>query len=113
MRVATRRLRVALINFAACWPKEQRRQLKTWLQNLADALGKVRDLDVLMESLKQKQNFLPATERQLLNNLLERFGRQRQRRFQALLVFLSGDTYETFKRDFPSTFALQTLAAAA
>lgn len=113
MRVATRRLRVALINFAACWPKQERRQMKTWLQTLADALGEVRDLDVLQEALRQKQNSLSAAERLLLHNLLERLRRQRQRRFHALLVFLNGDTYEVFKRDFPSMFTVQTMAAAA
>lgn len=112
MRVGTRRLRVALINFAACWPKEKRRQLKDWLQNLADALGEVRDLDVLMESLQQKQSILSETERALLNNLLERLRRQRQRRFQALLGFLDGEAYRTFKQDFSRTFMAQTLAVA-
>lgn len=113
MRVATRRLRVALINFAACWPKEKRRQLKDWLQNLADALGEVRDLDVLMESLQQKQRLLSETEQLLLNNLLERLRRQRKRRFQALLGFLDSEAYRAFKQDFSRTFLRQTLAAAA
>jgi CHAD domain-containing protein len=87
--------------------------MKSWLQNLADMLGEVRDLDVLLVSLKQQQNNLSAAERLLLANLLERLRRQRQRRFQALLHFFAGETYATFRRDFPRTFAPQTLAAAA
>src|SRR5262245_4028891 len=72
MRVATRRLRVALGNFGACWTKAQRQQIKLWLQSLADALGEVRDLDVLMEALKPQQATLAVSERPLLANLIER-----------------------------------------
>src|SRR5256885_2364093 len=63
MRVATRRLRVALSNFGACWTKAQRQQIKFWIQSLADALGEVRDLDVLMDALKPQQAALAVTER--------------------------------------------------
>lgn len=113
MRVATRRLRVALTNFAACWTKEERRQIKFWLQSLAAALGEVRDLDVLIESLKLRQNSLSATERLLLVNLFERLRKQRKRRFQTLLVFLDSENYQEFKRNFPRTFNQQPFAAAA
>src|SRR5262249_39368908 len=48
MRVTVRRLRVALNNFAVCVPKEDRKRLLLRLGNLADALGGVRDLDVMI-----------------------------------------------------------------
>lgn len=101
MRVATRRLRVTLINFAACWTKAERQQLKDWLQSLADALGEVRDLDVLLDSLKPKLTLVAAAERPLVVNLLERLRQQRKRRFQSLLLFLAGETYVSFKREVP------------
>lgn len=101
MRVATRRLRVTLINFAACWTKTERQQFKFWLQSLADALGEVRDLDVLMDALKPKLTQFTASERLLLTNLLERLRQQRKRRFQTLLLFLASDTYSHFKREVP------------
>ncbi len=101
MRVATRRLRVTLINFSACWTKAERQQLKFWLQRLADALGEARDLDVLMDSLKPKQMQLSAAERPLFTNLIERLRQQRKRRFQALLLFLASETYLSFKREAP------------
>ena len=106
MRVATRRLRVVLINFAACWTKPERQQVKLWIQSLADALGEVRDLDVLMDALKPKQLQLSPLERPLLLNLLERLRQQRKRRFQALLLFLEGASYLSFKREFPRLFAV-------
>lgn len=106
MRVATRRLRVMLINFAACWTKTERQQLKFWLQSLADALGEVRDLDVLMDALKPTLTQFTAPERLLLANLLERLRQQRKRRFQTLLLFLASDTYLQFKREVPRLMAL-------
>ncbi len=111
MRVATRRMRVALSNFAACWTKEQRRQIKLWTQSLANALGEVRDLDVLMESLKPQQASLAVMERHLLANLIERLRKQRKRRFQTLLLFLDGALYKGFKSEF-SKLLPQTTATA-
>src|SRR5262245_48082602 len=55
MRVAVRRLRVALSNFAVCAPKEVRKRLRSILENLADALGGVRDLDVMIATMKTSQ----------------------------------------------------------
>jgi CHAD domain-containing protein len=112
MRVATRRLRVALSNFGACWTKEQRRQIKLWTQSLADALGEVRDLDVLMESLKPQQARLAASERPFLANLIERLRKQRKRRFQTLLLFLDGALYRGFKNEFPKLLPPPIVAAA-
>lgn len=112
MRVATRRLRVALSNFAAGWTKAQRQQIKLWLQSLAGALGEVRDLDVLMEALKPQQATLTVSERPLLANLIERLRKQRKRRFQTLLHFLDGELYINFKKEFPRLLPAQTVAAA-
>lgn len=112
MRVATRRLRVTLINFAACWTKAERQQLKSWLQNLADALGEVRDLDVLMEALKPKLNQAAAGERPLMANLIERLRQQRKRRFQALLVFLDSEAYLRSKDEVPRLLAVPEAAPA-
>lgn len=111
MRVATRRLRVTLINFAACWSKPERQQLKSWLQTLADTLGEVRDLDVLMEALKPKLNQLAAPERPLLNNLIERLRQQRKRRFQALLLYLESAAFLQFKHEAPHLLALSVNAS--
>ena len=112
MRVATRRLRVALSNFGTCWTKAQRQQIKFWIQSLADALGEVRDLDVLMDALKPQQAALSVAERPLLANLIERLRKQRKRRFQTLLLFLDGALFASFKNDFPRLLPRQAGAAA-
>jgi CHAD domain-containing protein len=50
-RVATRRLRAALRVFRDAYPKRQTKPIRTGLSELADALGRVRDLDVRLEEL--------------------------------------------------------------
>jgi CHAD domain-containing protein len=111
MRVATRRLRVALSNFACCWTKEERRRLKFWLKSLADALGAVRDFDVLIDSLKLAQAALPPPERPVTAALIRRLRARRRRRFRQLQGFLAGPLYAEFKREFPTL--IQPAAAAA
>lgn len=113
MRVATRRLRVALSNFAVCWTKEERSQIKSWLQELADALGEVRDLDVLLDTLSLKQAQLAPGEQQLLALLLKRLQKQRQRRFTSVLAYLESASYISFKHEFPVYFAEPRKIAAA
>jgi CHAD domain-containing protein len=50
-RVATRRLRAALRLFRDGYPKRETKALRAGLSDLADALGRVRDLDVRIEEL--------------------------------------------------------------
>lgn len=113
MRVATRRLRVVLANFAVCWTKAERRQIKQWLQGLADALGAVRDLDVLLATLRRQRAQLAPSERPLVTALLQRLRQQRRRRQAALLVYLESAAYRDFKQDFPAYVATQPEALAA
>ncbi len=100
MRVATRRLRVALSNFAACFEAEKRRDLRSRLGQMADLLGAVRDLDVMLEALKQQHKLSPEQHR-YVSGLSRRLRAQRQRRRRKLLAYLQGDEYATFKRQFP------------
>ena len=99
MRVATRRLRVALSNFAACFEAEKRGDLRTRLGQMADLLGAVRDLDVMLEALKQHK--LSPEQHRYVSGLSRRLRAQRQRRRRKLLAYLQGDEYATFKRQFP------------
>ena len=50
-RVATRRLRAALRVFREAYPRREVKPIRTALSELADALGKVRDLDVRLEEI--------------------------------------------------------------
>jgi CHAD domain-containing protein len=100
MRVGIRRLRVALGNFRVCVSKEDRRRLRASLENLADALGGVRDLDVMIEALKSKLVHRPAADRAAIGLFINRLRARRRRRHRQLVSYLLGQEYANFKREF-------------
>jgi CHAD domain-containing protein len=102
MRVAVRRLRVALSNFAVCVPKEDRKRLRLKLENLADALGGVRDMDVMIVALKTLPTPRPDQEKSAVSALIGRLRARRRSRLRALMKYLGGDEYVGFKRESPS-----------
>jgi CHAD domain-containing protein len=102
MRVAVRRLRVALSNFAVCVPKEDRKRLRSKLENLADALGGVRDMDVMIVALKTSPTPRPDQEKYAVSALIGRLRARRRSRLRALMKYLGGEEYVGFKRESPS-----------
>jgi CHAD domain-containing protein len=106
MRVASRRLRVALSNFAACCQGDERRRMRRSLGHLADALGSVRDLDVLVAALKKYQAGLEPDEQKHIAALIRRLRARRLRRCRRLEAFLQSEDYATFKREFLSVLQI-------
>ncbi len=102
MRVAVRRLRVALSNFAVCVPKGERKRLRANLENLADALGGVRDMDVMIAALKNSPAPRPDARRSAVSALISRLRARRRSRLRKLIDYLGGDEYAGFKRESPS-----------
>jgi len=102
MRVSVRRLRVALSNFAVCVPKEDRKRLRLKLENLADALGGVRDMDVMIVALKTSPTPRPDQEKSAISALIGRLRARRRSRLMALMKYLGGEEYVGFKRESPS-----------
>ena len=102
MRVAVRRLRVALSNFAVCVPKEDRKRLQLRLKNLADALGGVRDMDVMIAAMKTSPTPSPDQEKSAVSALIGRLRARRRSRLRALMKYLGGEEYVGFKRESPS-----------
>jgi len=100
MRVGIRRLRVALSNFAACLPKEDRRRLRANLERLAEALGGTRDLDVMIDALKLEQAGKADAERAALRALIGRLRARRRRRHRKLIAYLQSEEFASFKRQF-------------
>ena len=89
MRVATRRLRSDLRSFAPLVDEPWSVGVQTDLAWLADALGEVRDSDVMMQRLAQKAiDLRPATD-----TLFSRLGAQADRRREALHEVLRSDRY--------------------
>jgi len=110
MRVASRRLRVALSNFAACCESSERRRMRTLLGKLADALGGVRDLDVLVSALKKYQTAIEPNERKYIESLIRRLRARRRYRCRRLETFLQSEDYLIFKREFLSVLKLDHAA---
>jgi CHAD domain-containing protein len=102
MRVTVRRLRVALSNFAVCVSKEDRKRLRTILENLADALGGVRDMDVMIAAMKAWSPISYDKEKAAISELIGRLRARRGSRLRALMTYLNGAEYTGFKRESPS-----------
>ena len=102
MRVAIRRYRVALSNFAVVMSREDRRRLKVRLEALANALGAVRDLDVLIGLLEQSLPNRPPEELPPTQSLIKRFRERRRRRFRQLIGYLRGVEYAAWKEEHPA-----------
>ena len=102
MRVAVRRIRVALSNFAVCVAREDRKRLRSSLENLADALGGVRDMDVMIASLKTSLSTRPDKEESVISALISRLRARRRSRLRSLMNYLGGDDYAGFKGESPS-----------
>ena len=106
MRVASRRLRVALSNFMVCCEPDERRRMRALLGKLADALGSVRDLDVLVAALKRSQTSIAPDEQKYMAALIRRLRARRLRRCRRLESFLQSEDYAGFKREFLAVIQL-------
>ncbi len=100
MRVAIRRLRVALSNFTVCLPKEDRKRLRLRLEHLADALGGVRDLDVMIAAMQPLLSTPSDGDRTAISNLIRRLRAKRRLRLRRLANYLRGEEFARFKREF-------------
>jgi len=93
MRVATRRLRAALSQFADALPVRAH-HVRSELGWLADALGAVRDLDVQLDRLGAWQTEVPVEDRAALADLAGLLRRQRTQARDNLLASLESARYE-------------------
>lgn len=100
MRVATRRMRSAYDVFGVAFkPKLIKRHLKG-LRAAGRALGRVRDMDVLIEKLANYMNTLDESRREGLNPLLSAWQLERENGQQALISHLDSPEYNQFKHEF-------------
>ncbi len=99
MRVGIRRMRNALNNFSTCLPKEDRKQLVDALKTLATSLGKVRDLDVLIGSLKNQKKKIASSEQQAVKGLIKRARVRRRRNLKSLKRFMDGPVFASLKNE--------------
>ncbi len=102
MRVNVRRLRVALSNFAFCVPKADRKRIKLISENLASALGGVRDMDVMISAMRAKRIDRSDHEISAISTLIGKLRSRRRSRLKALISYLGSEEYAEFKREIPS-----------
>jgi CHAD domain-containing protein len=100
MRVAIRRLRVALSNFDSTLAREDRRRLQSLLKHLAEPLGEVRDFDVMIAALESSLTGNPGQD--AIKSVIGRLRDRRRRRLHKLVDYLRGEEYADFKREFSS-----------
>jgi len=99
MRVGIRRMRNALNNFSTCLPKEDRKRLVEALGKLATSLGRVRDLDVLIGSLKNQKKRIESSQQQAVKGLIKRARVRRRRNLKSLKQFMDGPAFASLKNE--------------
>jgi CHAD domain-containing protein len=92
-RVAARRARASLRTTRKYLDAEWRRPLAAALRGLGEATGPVRDLDVVLEHLRDELERLDETEEAAKTAILERLEDERQRARRGLLETLEGRDY--------------------
>jgi len=100
MRVAVRRMRVALSNFASILNQDGRKLTYHKLSDLADKLGAVRDIDVFIAALEKRKSKLTAKQQTHISNFIRRLRARRRRQQQQLATYLQGADYHLLKHDF-------------
>jgi CHAD domain-containing protein len=100
MRVAVRRMRVALGIFEEFFSRKALRRHLSGLRRVGSVLGRVRDLDVSLERAEQFQGSLPEGERAGLAPLFRTWGEQRQKARAEMLGFLDSPVYGEFVAEF-------------
>ncbi len=100
MRVATRRMRAAYRIFEAYFDPKVIKPFNKSLRQTGQALGAVRDLDVLLERAGAYRDALPAEQADALSPLLDDWRAQREVARRALLDYLDGPTYRRFVDEF-------------
>jgi CHAD domain-containing protein len=92
-RVATRRLRSDLRTYGDLLDPAWADELRSALKGVADALGAVRDADVLLDRLRDRTAHLREEERVAGERLVVTLEAERERDRKALLDLLAGDAY--------------------
>lgn len=99
MRVATRRMRAAFRLFKAGLRRKTTKSLRHGLRAAGRSLGRLRDLDVLLENLQHYQISLRENERSRLQPLLEMWLARREEARRELLIYLNSKKYRRFKQE--------------
>ncbi len=105
MRVASRRLRAAMRNFADCFTRKKkfRRHLKR-VERITSRLGDVRDLDVLIDRFQKDLKTMPADAQSGVQNLVKHLQREREERRAPMFRMFEELDKRNFERKFLKFF---------
>ncbi len=113
MRVATRRMRAAWRVFDGAFKSGKTKKMRRHLETIADRLGAVRDLDVLIEGLEGYRLGLNEDQRDGLDPLLSLWRKQRDSARTQLIGELDSARYATFIKEMEAFLDAGANAAAA
>lgn len=99
MRVASRRLRAALSVFADVFPSKQFAPLEKQVARVTDALGAVRDADVLLEFMQQARDGAAESQRVGLDAFIEHLQKGRDAERVHLVKALDQLEKSHFRKD--------------
>jgi CHAD domain-containing protein len=113
MRVATRRMRAAWRVFDGAFKAGKTKKIRRHLETIADRLGAVRDLDVLMQGLEAYRLGLDGDQQPGLDPLLSLWRKQRASARNQLIGELDSDRYASFIAEMAAFLDAGAHAAAA
>lgn len=105
MRVTSRRLRAAMLNFADCFPRKKkfRRHLKQ-VRRITDTLGDARDLDVLIDRFEKTAKTVPEDAQVDVKNLIKHLQQERKKKRVPILRMFEGFDSNNFEKKFLKFF---------
>jgi CHAD domain-containing protein len=108
MRVGSRRLRAAVELYRDVFPQRRLRPMLIEVKRIADVLGGVRDLDVMLENLRSDMKGRPLAQKMALRALISDMEEQRAEARQALKALVHELSEDDFGRRFLSFVARET-----
>ena len=104
MRVASRRLRAAMDNFADCFEPEQFKKLYKQVKIITQTMGSVRDLDVLIRRFQTEMISLPNAEQQDIESLIKHLQERRKEERKPMIDLFKSFDDRKFENDFLNFF---------
>ncbi len=108
MRVASRRLRAAMDNFAECFDKESFKKYYKQIKTITRTMGAVRDLDVLIVRFQKELSPLTETEQRDIQGLIEHLQQKREEARKPMLVLFTEFDETDFETQFLTFFEAET-----
>lgn len=106
MRVASRRLRAAMDNFADCFQKEPFKKHYKQIRTITRTMGSVRDLDVQITHFQNQLPTLSEIEQRDIQGLIEHLQQQRNEARKPMLTLFTELDASDFETQFLAFFAV-------